>query len=522
MGLTLERVVRLAELELRVLTADPSLDRPLRWVAVSEQSDPTPWIESGDLVLTTGMSLSALAEECEGYISRLVLAEAAGLGFGVGLHHSCVPAALIEAAERAGLPLIEVPEPVPFVAVSRAVSRLLAAEEYAESGASFDSQRRMIRAVLSEGGEGIDDASLPVVASRVLPVLARHVRGIALLLEPGGDVDFCVPASAASRASEFTGEIDRLRPRGLLASASLSTVDEHIVIVPVGVRESVRGFLVLGSPGPLTSADQAVLNLAVSLLSWESTAMARAERDLDRWRSLLIDVARVEGLTVPRLTELGITGLDPARGVAVAVQARSGALLIIPSSPGTILCSDDQGGIIGLAGVDADGRSPSVLRLLAAREDVRSVGISEVLDLTRPADVRQALAQAQEAADAGVGWSPHGELRSRSVESLVEASTMQAWARAYLQPLLLTAEDAELRETLEAWLAHHGQVDATAQRLGIHRHTVRHRLRRIEGVLGASLEDPSVRADLWFALRAVLPSSSPLVRSEPADGDARE
>lgn len=521
MGLTLERVVRLAELDLRVATHGPRLDRPLRWVAVSEQSDPTPWIESGDLVLTTGMALSGHTEECDAYISRLVRAEAAGLGFGVGLHHPGVPTALIDAAERSGLPVLEVPEPVPFVAVSRAVSRLLAAEEYADSGASYDSQRRMIRAVLSEGGEGAHERSPRLVAQEVLPVLARHVRGIALLLDPGGDVDVAVPPAASSRASEFTREIDRLRPRGLLASASLSTVDEHIVIVPVGIREAVRGFLVVGSPGPLTSADQAVLNLAVSLLSWESTSMARAEHDRDRWRSLLIDVARAEGLSATRLAGLGITGLDPTRGVGVVVRGRGGAPLPVPSLPGAVLCADEHGDIIGLAGVDADGRAPAALRRLAAREDVRSVGVSEMVDLTRAAIVRQALDQAREAADAGFGWSPHADLRSRSVESLVDASTMEAWARSYLQPLLLTPEGAELRETLEAWLAHHGQVDATAQRLGIHRHTVRHRLRRIEATLDASLEDPSVRADLWFALRAVLPAMSPEVRSDPAVGDVR-
>jgi pimeloyl-ACP methyl ester carboxylesterase len=57
--------------------------------------------------------------------------------------------------------------------------------------------------------------------------------------------------------------------------------------------------------------------------------------------------------------------------------------------------------------------------------------------------------------------------------------------------------------TVRAWLAHHGQVDAAANELGVHRHTVRHRLRRAETLLERSFEDPAVRADLWFALRSV-------------------
>lgn len=521
MGLTLDRVVRLAELDLRVMTESPSLDRALRWVAVSEQPDPTPWIESGDLVLTTGMGLTGTPEECQAYVGRLVVAEAAGLGFGVGLHHPAVPAALVLAAEQAGLPLIEVPEPVPFVAVSRAVSRLLAAEEYAESGASFDSQRRMIRAVLAEEAETGGSGSELSVAGGVLPVLARHVRGIALLLAPGGELELAVPPGSASRVSEFTGEIDRLRPRGLLASASLATADEHIVIVPVGVREAIRGFLVLGSPRPLTSADQAVLNLAVSLLSWQSTAVVRSERDLDRWRSLLIDLARVDGLSASRLREVGITGLDPGRAIAVVVRARAGARLGVPAVPGAFLCSDEHGGLVGVAGTDEEGKVPVALRHVAAHPDARSVGISDVLDLTRAAVVRQALEQAHEAASSGLGWNAYGDLRARSLDSLVDAASLEVWGRAYLRPLLLIHEGNELRDTLEAWLAHHGQVDATAQDLGIHRHTVRHRLRRIEAVLDTSLEDPSVRADLWFALRTVAPDPALRQRSEAAAGEAR-
>ena len=34
----------------------------------------------------------------------------------------------------------------------------------------------------------------------------------------------------------------------------------------------------------------------------------------------------------------------------------------------------------------------------------------------------------------------------------------------------------------------------------VHRHTVRHRLRRAEALLGRSLDDPGVRAELWLAL----------------------
>ena len=500
MSVTLAHVVGLSDLALRVVTRAPSLDRPLRWVAPSELADPGPWIEPGDLVLTTGMAMSDDPGEAHAYVARLVDAQAVGLGFGIGLHHAIVPEALVAAAEAAGLPVVEVPEPLPFVAVSRAVSRLQAAEEYAESGAAFESQRRMIRSVLAAQASPEDGAGAPERA--VVATLARHLGGFVLHLGPGGDVLQASSDDAANRVSEFVPEIDRLRPRGLLASASISSAHEHVVLVPVGVRETVRGFVVAGAPSPLSSADQTVLNLAVSLLAWSGSQGVASSEHQDRWRAALLDLGRLSGLTADRLSSVGFGGIDPSRAVGIAVAVLPGRRLdgAIDRASDLLVCEDGQGGLVGLASVADDGSIPAVERLMSTNLDVRSVGVSSTTDLTRPANVSQALEQAQIAARSGTGFIRFADLEGRSMQSMLDRSSVEAWAGAYLQPLIAAPEGDELQETLRAWLACHGQVDATAQQLGIHRHTVRHRLRRAEAALQRSLDDPDVRANLWFAL----------------------
>ena len=535
MAVTLAQVVALSDLGLRVVTRSPSLDRPLRWVAPSEQTDPTPWIEAGDLVLTTGMAMTGSEDECRHYIGRLVQAAASGIGFGVGLHHAEVPEALIAEAERQGLPVLEVPQPVPFVAVSRAVSELQAAVEYAESGAAFDSQRRMIRAVLSAQSASQIDGSLDGGGSRrpsevVVSVLARHLQGFALYVDPMGAVHDATPANAAGRADELRDEISRLRPRGLLASAALSSADEHLVIVPVGLRETVRGFLIAGSPRALSSADQAVLNLAVSLVSWASAQPLAVVRHAGQWKALLVDIAQREGLSIDRLRGLGLGHIDPARGVAIMLRARpsDGApaegAMTVPDSVDALICPDGQGRMIGLASVDSAGQLPQWVLALAEDDRASVVGVSSTLDLTDAANVRQALVQAEQATRRGRGVQRFTELPERSVGSLIDAATAQAWAKAYLEPLLMAPEGTELRHTLRAWLAHHGQIDSTAQHLGIHRHTVRHRLRRAEGILDRSLDDPGVRADLWFAFASLEPGveTGPDTRTRQRDNEKAE
>ena len=176
-----------------------------------------------------------------------------------------MPAPLVAAAEKAGLPLLEVPERTPFIAVTKAVSRLLAAEEYDEAARGFAAQRELIRAALTA-----DDGGAAAVVAR----LAKHVGGFALVLDPAGGVVHASPASAAARAADLAGEIARLRPKGLLASAVVSGADEYVVIQPLGVRGRARGFLAVGAPRAAAANDQAVVNLAVSLLS---LSLARSE-----------------------------------------------------------------------------------------------------------------------------------------------------------------------------------------------------------------------------------------------------
>lgn len=508
MAVSLAQVVALADLELRVVTTTPTLDRPLRWVAPSELADPTPWIEPGDLVLTTGMAMSADDAEARAYVRRLRAVDAAGLGFGIGVHHSAIPEALVDEADRVGLPVVEVPEPLPFVAISRAVSRLQAAEEYAESGAAFDSQRRMIRNVLATlraDGSGSDSPSAAVVST-----LARHLEGFALHLGSSGELLEASPPDAGDRAVEFVSEVDRLRPRGLLASASLSSAVEHVVIIPVGVREKVRGFLVAGGRRPPTSADQAVLNLSVSLLSWAGSQMPAADRRLDRWRALLIEHGRTVGVSAELLASLELRGLDPRRAVALFVVPTDGgawepAVEGHMSGDDLVLAADGEGRWRGFAAAEGAGSPGPAVRQLVASDHVSAVGVSAVTDLTQAANVRQALEQAEAAARCGPGVRLFDEMQARSLTTLVDRVATEAWGHAYLQSLTAAPEGRELQQTLRAWIGCHGQVDATAQQLGIHRHTVRHRLRRAEAVLGSSLDDPDVRANLWFALSTAGP-----------------
>jgi hypothetical protein len=79
-----------------------------------------------------------------------------------------------------------------------------------------------------------------------------------------------------------------------------------------------------------------------------------------------------------------------------------------------------------------------------------------------------------------------------------------AVARAVLGPVLdlPPAECEVLLSTLRVWFAEHGATSAAADRLHVHRNTVRYRLKRVEDLTGHRLSEPIGIAELHLALEA--------------------
>lgn len=103
-------------------------------------------------------------------------AGASALGFGVAPVHDTVPAALVEACEHHGLPLVEVPPETRFTAIARAVWRLMAEARHRELRRVTRAQQALATA-----------AARPDPVPAVLRQLAVQLEGrVALLTADGG------------------------------------------------------------------------------------------------------------------------------------------------------------------------------------------------------------------------------------------------------------------------------------------------------------------------------------------------
>ena len=83
--------------------------RPTAKVVSSELADPGPFLEGGEILLTTGLETGAWHDQWDGYVRRLADAGVAAVGFAIGLTHAETPAALAAACRRHQLNLFEVP-----------------------------------------------------------------------------------------------------------------------------------------------------------------------------------------------------------------------------------------------------------------------------------------------------------------------------------------------------------------------------------------------------------------------------
>ncbi|MEV5775625.1 PucR family transcriptional regulator [Streptomyces antimycoticus] len=582
---TLASLVRHPGLKLSVLAGEDRLETPVRWAHVSELADPVPYMEGGELLLITAMQIEAEdPEEMSRYVRRLVGAGVVGLGFALGVKYAEVPAALAAAAKEEGLPLIGVPRPTPFIAISKAVSAAIAADQYRAVTAGFEAQRELTRAAI--GAEG---------PAALLARLAAHVDGWAALYDVSGSVVAAAPDWAARRAARLTPDVERLRSRPGPASivvggggdagatgaepAEDTAVADRVELQSLGTgRRTTRGVLAVGTGAPLGTAERYAVHSAVALLTLtteRSRALREAEQRLgaavlrmllagepDHARAVagrlyggLLDapfrmlVAEVPSGGAAQSPHAATSAADEApaepfaeaattTGTAAgeteaadplatltdtmeAAAARIGeSVLIVPDGERLIVLAPDGGAAVAACAEHA--RAVESRRGTKARPRDRTAaaaphGDELVIGLSAPSGPIAAAAAYRQAEQAlsvarrrGRMLVEHEQVAAGSVLPLLADDAVRAFADGMLRAL--HEHDAtgrgDLVASLRAWLSRHGQWDAAAADLGVHRHTLRYRMRRVEEILGRSLDDPDVRMELWLALKTTAAGTS--------------
>ncbi|WP_033324000.1 PucR family transcriptional regulator [Streptomyces yerevanensis] len=528
-GITVRRALELPGLHgglPEVLAGADRLDRTVRWVHAGEVPHIASLLKGGELLLTTGYGLGARPAEQRAFVRTLAERGIAALVVELGPRFTRLPAALVDTARAAGLPLVQLHREVPFVAVTEEVHTEIVNGHYALLQRAEEVHRRCTQALLGGGG-------IP----QVLGILADFSTNPVFLETPDRQLLYAAGAGPADTDPLQVWEGLRGRHKDEPPTGSV------LVDVPGGGlgTGSVRARLVLLpvaaplAPVHRMAAERAAGILAVVLMQ------ARQEEELAaRGRGdFLTDLAEGRVTAEDAPAQARVLGFKPGGGPLLPVVMRladglspeGGGWAVLARAVAEELASVGVPVLVGVRPVE--GRVPLLLGLRAESErravaDRVAAALRAGVDrasVLRPgaqppvvvvgvaggwAAASAGLRHAAEAATAAQGLSdrPWYDARRLDIDLLLwrlrDHSDLAAFVDRAIGPLLDHDNRSRppLLPTLETYLAHAGRKAETARELHLNRQTLYNRLARIGELLGTDLEDPQTVLALSLALRA--------------------
>lgn len=521
----------------RVVAGEAALDRLVRWVHVAEVPDIASLLRGGELVLTTGIGLPADDAGLRAFVSELAEVGIAGLAVELGRRYATsVPKVMVAAAEKHGLPLVELRRSTPFVRVTEAVHALIVDAQLTELRATEEIHQRFTELSVegAEPAEVIRQAAALAACPVVLENLARQV----LAYDSAGDRDELL-------LDGWEAHSRRIRPAGRTAYDS----DSGWLVTTVGARGQDWGRLLLRWPADgaagQAAGDPPPTRLSILLERAASTlALGRLirrdaeglERQIHRTLlSALLDHTRPVDEVALRAKALGVP-LDRRRLVGVVVRQRvdEGAdtgpeaaqarLLDLAEAVGHAL---REAKLMGLAGALDDQTVGALLAMRAgADEEAALAGLAIALRRSRGdlivaagsgvdtvREARRSLVEARQVAYAArhdrrtvpVFRLPHVGLAGL-LHLLRDEPRLQTFVERELGGLL--AYDAkhpreQLAGTLRAYLENGRNKSAAAAAAHLSRPAFYERLARIGRILEVDLDSVEACLSLHVALLAL-------------------
>jgi purine catabolism regulator len=552
--------------EPRIIAGADHLDARVRWVHSAEVTDIAHLLRGGELVLTTGIALPDDPERLRAYVADLAEVGVSGLIVELGRKYArTLPDALVAAAEEHGLPLIAWARETPFVDVTEAVHAQIIDAQLAELRASEKLHEvftqlsvdgappaEVVRQVASLVGRpvvlenlahqvlaaemaGSDPAELltgwEIRSRSVRPeertaydessrwlVTVVGARGedwgrlIITLMDPPSPRDVVLIERAAT-----TLALGRLLDRhaeslerqahgsiisGILAHAYADPQEAAARARALGVPLTGRrllGIVVLpsaaapsGPPRALGLTDGGNTTASIAELA-EATAAACREANLSALVGALDESS-------PQ-ARVGVLASLPSRAVEEDVLCEVARRLRAHHCGAAVAGRDRAPAGRGPGGRDARPRGGADAFVMAVGSTVESVR-----------DVRRSFLEAEQVADVAAERNDGRlfyrlpDLRLRGLLHLLrDDARLQTFTERELGPLLTydAQRGSDLVHVLGLYLGSGRNKVLAAQRAHLSRPALYERLRRIERVLGADLEDVESCASLHVALLAL-------------------
>ncbi len=528
--ITVQDILDIPELNLRLLAGARATGNPVRWVHIAEMPDPTVWLKGGELLLTTGYPLLGSDAEIEAFVRRLIDHNLSGLGVGLGFSLEQVPHAMVRIAEEHSFPLFSIPYSVPFIAITEAVSSKIVNEQYSLLQRSLAVHEKLTKIVLEERG-----------LEAILSTLSTLVGCSAVLFDFHGLV-LCEATYRRRPSSAVIGDLwrqisDRRAGRGDFP-VGIEGLSGEVQVYPVVASHRIGAFLaVIKDSGEFSDYDRIIMHHVVTVTALELVKKKAIDETEKRLAGDFFDELVASELYEDEIARrMAFFGLDPQAEhlimlldveIPPAAAREDGALQDVRERVHWAV--DEFLARRGLPFISAS-RSDSVVVLLQAGAGAGTMTMASELHRTaldllpeagvslgvgRPhkslVDLRQSYYEAHyairilKAKRGGSVIASFDDLGSYGLLlGLQDTLSLEVFYESVLGALrdYDLESSSDLVKSLSYFLEANGHWGEAAERLYVHRHTLRYRMRRVEEITGRSLDSSQDRMEFWLALKA--------------------
>jgi purine catabolism regulator len=521
----------------KLVAGAAGVEREVLWAAVVDIPQAAEWVRSGELLLTTFYGIRDDADAQVALCEQLAAKQLAGMIVATGKYVDHVADPVRAAADRARLPIIELPWHIAFEDVVRVVSEHSINDQYQLYKQSLTIHRALTRLVL-------DGGSLQDVAHELCTLLRRPVEiddlSFTVLAEasgPGEEVDE-TRRTAIREGHSSQPLLEHLRRRGTLAQVRSTLLPERVdvteetralgmtkprILAPIVVARKIYGYVwIIADDRDLEPLDfhaiEHAATVAALILFRDQTAHQAQERAEQQLMSrLLAEDLRLDNSLREQMGRFhlrpeashAVIVVDPAENESRSVElaARNAAR----SQGLALLVGERAGRVVVLLECARREQLESFCQTLVTTsqhlDTALHVGASPLQQGT--SSLCLAYEQSLEALALLPALSPAGQVAH------FEDLGILHWLHA-LPPQLLEENafarrlqrlvdhdrmhGTQLVQTLDVFLQHDGNGVQAAQQLYIHRHTLKYRLQRIGEICDIGLDDPLNKLNLRAAL----------------------
>lgn len=533
--ITVQDILDIPDLNLRLVAGAKATSNPVRWVHIAELPDPTDWLRGGELLLTTGYPLVGTAAKTREYVQRLIDNNLSGLGVGLGFSLDELPVGMVELAEENRFPVFTIPYSVPFIAITEAVSSKIVNEQYSLLQRSLAVHEKLTKIVLEERG-----------LEAILSTLSTLVGCSAVLFDFHGLV--LSEASYRRRVpsgviADLWGQISDKRADRQDFSIGIEGLGGGVQVYPVVASHRIGAFLaVVKDSGDFSDYDRIILHHVVTVTALELVKKKAVAETEKRLAGDFFDELVASDLYEAEIARrLAFFGLDPEAEHLITLVDIDGFQAFTEGEREETVVQDIKERLHwtvdeflarrALPFISAP-RSDSVIVLL----QTVSESAHGVMRIARELHETIAETTPEVTVSIGVGrphkslidlrqsyYEAHYSIKIRKLKGdraviasfddlgsyglllgLQDTLSLEVFYESVLGALREYDEQnsSDLVKSLQCFLEANGHWGEAAERLYVHRHTLRYRMKRVEEITGRRLDSSQDRMEFWLALKA--------------------